>query len=165
MISKIKIPTSSKGSIKSLIWVYDITNSLDNQQGLVKGAPFITKSECANILQIKRNTVTAYLDKEKLFNNKWIFSSTVLSKQELSKWVISSKMWEIITGELLGDGCTKYYSINNLFVKGRIKFTFSANILHYVSYLKYHVLASICSPFELHLDQNLNSIDFLLNVY
>lgn len=165
MISKIKIPTSSKGSIKSIIWVYDITNSLGNQQGLVKGAPFRTKSECANILQIRRNTVRAYLDKEKLFNNKWIFSSTILSKQELSKWVISSKVWEIITGELLGDGCTKYDSINNLLVKGRIKFTFSANILHYVSYLKYHVLASICSIFELHLDQNLNSIDSLLNVY
>lgn len=39
MISKIKIPTSNKRSIKSLIWVYDITNSLGNQQGLVKGAP------------------------------------------------------------------------------------------------------------------------------
>ena len=34
MISKIRIHTSSKGSIKSLIWVYDITNTLGNQQGL-----------------------------------------------------------------------------------------------------------------------------------
>ena len=81
IISKRSIHTSSKGSIKSPIWVYDISNTLGNQQGLVKGAPFITKSDCTNILHINRNTVIAYLDKEKLFNNKWIFSSTVLSKQ------------------------------------------------------------------------------------
>ena len=113
-----------------------------------KGSRKSTKSECARILQISRNTVTAYLDKEKLFNNKWIFSSTVLSKQELSKWVIPSKVWEIITGELLGDGLIRYGPIKNPFIKGRIEFTFSANILHYVFYLKYDVLASICSPSE-----------------
>lgn len=36
--------------------------------------------------------------------------------------------------------------INNPLVKARIEFTFSANILHYVSYLKYHVLPF--TPYE-----------------
>ena len=52
---------------------------------VVEGAPFRTKSECANVLQISRSTVATYLDAEKLFSNKWIFSSIVLNEQELSK--------------------------------------------------------------------------------
>lgn len=145
MISKRGIHTSSKGLNKPLIWVYDVTNLSGNLQGLVKGAPFKTKSECASILQISRNTVTAYLDKGKLFNNKWIFSSTIISKEELSKWVIPSKIWEILTGELLGDGYISYDPLKNPLINGRIEFTFSAKILHYVNYLKYHALASICT--------------------
>lgn len=96
-------------------------------------------------MQISRNTVTAYLDKGKLFNNKWIFSSTALSKEELSKWVVPSKIWEILTGELLGDGYISYDPLKNPLINGRIEFTFSAKILHYVNYLKYHALASICT--------------------
>jgi hypothetical protein len=41
--------------------------------------------KCANILQINRSTVAAYLDADKLFDNKWVFSSISLSKEELSK--------------------------------------------------------------------------------
>ncbi len=145
MVSNRGIHTSSKGLNKPLIWVYDVTDLSRNLQGLVKGAPFKTKSECANILQISRNTVTAYLDKGKLFNNKWIFSSTTLSKEELSKWVVPSEIWEILTGELLGDGYINYDPLKNPLINGRIEFTFSAKILHYVNYLKYHALASICT--------------------
>lgn len=149
MISKRGIHTSNKGLNKPLIWVYDITDLSGNQQELVNGAPFKTKSDCANILQISRNTVTAYLDKEKLFNHKWIFSSIVLSKEELSKLVIPSKVWEVLTGELLGDGYIKYDPLKNPLVNGRIEFTFSAKILHYVNYLKYDTLASICTASNL----------------
>lgn len=144
-MSKRGFHTDSKGLDKSLIWVYDINNLSGNLYGLVEGAPFKTKTECAKILAISRSTVLAYLDKGKLLNNKFIFSSTVLSKDELSRWVIPSKVWEIITGELLGDGHIKYDPLKNPLVNGRIEFTFSAKILHYVNYLKYDVLASICT--------------------
>jgi hypothetical protein len=60
------IHTSSKGR---LIWVYDITKLSDNG-GLVSGAPFKTKTMCANVLKTTRNTVTLYLDNKKIFNNK-----------------------------------------------------------------------------------------------
>lgn len=104
-----------------------------------------TRTECANFLGISRGTVSAYLDKGELFNNKLIFSSIVLSKEELLKWVVPSKTWEIITGELLGDGHIKYDPLKNPLVNGRIEFTFSAKILHYINYLKYDALASICT--------------------
>jgi hypothetical protein len=65
---------------KFLIWVYDIRDL-----SLIVGAPFKTKSECANILQINRSTVAAYLNADKLFDNKWVFSSVTFSKEELSK--------------------------------------------------------------------------------
>jgi hypothetical protein len=45
----------------------------------------LPREECAKILAISRSTVLAYLDKGKLLNNKLIFSSTVLSKEELSR--------------------------------------------------------------------------------
>ena len=70
------LPSSKKPSI----WVYDIRDL-----SLIAGAPFKTKTECANILQINRSTVAAYLDADKLFDHKWIFSSISLSKEELSK--------------------------------------------------------------------------------
>lgn len=120
----------------------------ESLQGLVKGAPFKTKLECANVLQINRSTVAVYLDTGKLFNNKWIFSSTVLSKEVLSKWVVPSKVWEVITGELLGDGYIKYDPVNAPLVNGRVEFTFSAKVSHYVKHLKYSALAFISSESE-----------------
>ena len=74
-LSKRGFHTDSKGLDKSLIWVYDINNLSENLYGLVEGAPFKTKTECAKILAISRSTVLAYLDKGKLLNNKLIFSS------------------------------------------------------------------------------------------
>lgn len=111
----------------------------------LEGAPFKTITECAKILQISRSTVASYLDKGKLFNNKFIFSSINLPKDELKKWAVPSEVWEILTGELLGDGYISFDPINNSSVNGRIEFTFSAKILHYINYLKYNVLASICT--------------------
>lgn len=101
--------------------------------------------ECAKVLNIGRSTITAYLDTEKLFNNLLIFSSTNLSKEELSKWVVPEKVWDVVTGEMLGDGHIKYDPINAPQVNGRLEFTFSANILHYIKYLKDNVLSFICN--------------------
>ena len=133
------IPSSKK----PLIWVYDIRDL-----SLIAGAPFKTKTECANILQINRSTVAAYLDADKLFDKKWLFSSISLSKQELSKWVIPSRIWEIVTGELLGDGYLNYDPIKAPQINARLEFTFSSKILHYVKYLKYNALAFICTESE-----------------
>ena len=137
------IHTSSK---RPFIWVYDITKLSDNHNCLVKGAPFKTKTECANVLKTTRNSVTLYLDSNKILNNKWIFSSIELSKEELSKFLIPSTVWEVITGELLGDGYISYDPLNKPLNNGRLEFTFAAKILHYVNYLKFNVLAPICTP-------------------
>ena len=125
---------------KFLIWVYNINNLL-----LVKGAPFKTKTECAALLHINRRSVAVYLDSDKLFKNELIFSSTALSKEQLSKWMISPKVLEIITGELLGDGYIKYNPQNTPQINGRLEFTFSAKNLQYLNYLKYEALAFICN--------------------
>jgi hypothetical protein len=51
----------------------------------------------------------------------------------------------VITGELLGDGHISCDPINKPLINGRLEFTFAATILHYVNYLKFNVLASICT--------------------
>ena len=48
---------------RSPIWVYDITKSPDNPNCLVKGAPFKTKTESANVLKTTRFSVALYLDR------------------------------------------------------------------------------------------------------
>lgn len=121
-----------------MIWVYDIKDL-----SLVNDTPFKTKSECAKSLKISRTTVTVYLDVNKLFKNKWIFSSFPLSNEALYTYVIPSKVWEVITGELLGDGHINYDpKVPN--INGRLEFTFSSKILHYVNSLKFDVLSFIC---------------------
>lgn len=112
------------------------------------GAPFKTKTECANVLHINRSTVAAYLDASKLLDYKWIISSTSLSQEELSKWVTPARIWEIVTGELLGDGFLNYDPIKAPQINARLEFTFSSKILHYVKYLKYNALAFICTESE-----------------
>lgn len=134
------VHTSSK---RSLIWVYDLTKLSDNQDYLIKGAPF--KTECANVLKTTRNSVTLYLDSNKIFNNKLVFSSIELSKEQLSKSLIPSTVWEAVTGELLGDGYISYDPVNKPQVNGILEFTFAAKILHCVKYLKFNVLAPICT--------------------
>lgn len=99
-------------------------------------------------MQINRSTVAAYLDADKLFDNKWIFSSISLSKQELCKWVITTRIWEIVNWELLGDGHLNYDTIKAPQINARLEFTFSSKILHYVKYLKYNALAFICTESE-----------------
>ena len=51
----------------------------------------------------------------------------------------------MITGELLGDGHISYDPINSPQINARLEFTFAAKILHYVNYLKFNVLAPICT--------------------
>lgn len=104
------IPITTKRSLctprpdKPLIRVYDIINS----SSLMAGSPFVTKTDCANKLDINRAAVRSYLDAHKLYDNKWLFSSTSLTEEELSKWVIPDSVWEIVIGEMLGDGHIKY---------------------------------------------------------
>jgi len=129
---------------KNFIWVYNINNFL-----LVKGAPFKSKIECAKVLQINRATVAIYLDSGKICKHKWIISSIILPKDELSKWVISPKVMDIIIGELLGDGHIKYNTKSGSFINGRLEFTFSAKALYYAKYLKYEALAIICTDTQL----------------
>ena len=130
----------------SLIWVYDITNYHEESKVdgcLVEFAPF--KTECANILKTTRSTVKSYLDSEKIFKDKLILSSIELSKEQLLKFLIPNTVWEVITGELLGDGHISCDPINKPLINGRLEFTFAATILHYVNYLKFNVLAPICT--------------------
>ena len=121
--------------INSLIWVYDIRDL-----SLIPKSPFYSKTSCALELNIHRSTVRAYLDKDKVLFNKWIFSSSSKTSWELSKWSIPKKVWEIITGELLGDGHISYYPL-----KSRMEFTFSSKALCYINYLKFNALAFICT--------------------
>jgi hypothetical protein len=60
---------------------------------------------------------------------------------------LPSLAWQVITGELLGDAHISYLP-NVPQVNGRLVFTFSSKILHYVRYLKYNVLKSICTKSE-----------------
>lgn len=123
------------------IWVYDI-NTLE----LINNEPYISKSECSRDLNITRGTIRKYIDDNKLYKYKYIFSYKELSKDELLSYnnnpnKISSKLLEIITGELLGDGHIRK-STNN---SARLEFTFSSKILSYVNYLKFNVLSEICT--------------------
>lgn len=123
------------------IWVYDI-NTLE----LINNEPYISKSECSRDLNITRGTIRKYIDDNKLYKYKYIFSYKELTKDELLSYnnnpnKISSKTLEIITGELLGDGHIRK-STNN---SARLEFTFSSKILSYVNYLKFNVLSEICT--------------------
>ena len=60
-------------------------------------------------------------------------------------FLIPNTVWEVITGELLGDGHLSCDPINKPLINGRLEFTFAAAILHYVNYLKFNVLAPICT--------------------
>lgn len=125
----------------NLIWVYNIENLC-----LLNDNPFNTKSECATYLKISRTTVTKYLDSNKLLKDKFVFKSFPLNSENLLKLQASKKIpWEVITGELLGDGHIRYDPLNNPQVNGRLEFTFSAKIIHYINHLKFGVLSSICT--------------------
>lgn len=123
------------------IWVYDI-NTLE----LINNEPYISKSECSRDLNITRGTIRKYIDDNKLYKYKYIFSYKELSKDELLLYnnninKISPKLLEIITGELLGDGHIRK-STNN---SARLEFTFSSKILYYINYLKFNALSEICT--------------------
>lgn len=52
----------------------------------------------------------------------------------------------------MGDGYISHLDdldldpVNKPQINGRLEFTFAAKILHYVNYLKFNVLAAICTP-------------------
>ena len=96
---------------------------------------------------VNRATVGSYLDADKLYDKKWLFSSTSLIEEELCKWVIPDSVWEIVTGQMLGDGYIKYDPLTPG-TRGRLQFTFSSDILHFVKYLKHVALAPVCTESE-----------------
>lgn len=121
------------------IYVYDI-NNLE----LINKKPFRSKLECSNNLKITRGSILKYIETGEIFKYKYLFSYHELDKKEILKRSIykeDTKIWEIITGELLGDGHIRLQSKDT----ARLEFTFSSKIIHYVNYLKYNVLSEICN--------------------
>lgn len=116
-------------------------------QDLDKLTPTVFNSitEGAKTLKINRGTISKYMDSNILYNNKYIFSSYPLDKEFISNLAIPKKVWEVITGELLGDGHIRYDPVNKPNINGRLEFTFSAKIIYYINYLKFNVLSSICT--------------------
>lgn len=118
------------------IWVYNI-NTLE----LINNKPYKSKSECSRDLNITRNTILKYINSNDIYKYKYLFSYKKLTNKELLSYnIISNKTYEVITGELLGDG-----HIRNNKNNGRLEFTFSSNILYYINYLKFNVLKDICN--------------------
>ena len=119
-VGKIRLFSDKKNNY---IWVYNIEDL-----SLINGLPFKTKTECANNLKISRTTVSTYLDSNEPLKKKLIFSSFPLNQEFLLKLQsdikIPSKTWQVITGELLGDGHISYDPINNPQINGRLEFTF-----------------------------------------
>lgn len=100
--------------------------------------------ECSKHLKISRTTINKYLNSNTVYLNKYIFSSTPFNFAHLGSLFIPSRTWEIVTGELLGDGYIRY-NPEYPNINGRLEFTFSSNILYYVNYLKYNALSYICT--------------------
>lgn len=133
----VSFSTNSSNSNKSLIWVYNVIS-----QSIVEQAPFISKSACAKALGINRHTVASYLDQDKVLKHKWVFSSTPLNKQDLSKWLIKPILFEAMVGDLLGDGhITKPNNTNS----SRLEFTFSVQNLPYLNHLKFNIYKDLCT--------------------
>ena len=122
------------------LWVYNI-QELDKLYSLT----FNSIPEAAKILHIHRATISKYLDSNLVYKGKYVFSTSLLHKDFLSKFIISKQVWEVVTGELLGDGHIRYDPLNKPNINGRLEFTFSADIKYYVDYLKFDVLFPICT--------------------
>lgn len=101
-------------------------------------------TECSQDLNVSRTTINKYLDTNTVYLNKYVFSSTPLNHALLDSLFIPLKTWEIVTGELLGDGHIRY-NPEYPNINGRLEFTFSSDILHYVEYLKFNALSYICT--------------------
>jgi len=56
---------------------------------------------------------------------------------------VSSKVWDIVIGELLGDWHIRIWGEN-----GRLEFIFSYKAWSHIKYLKYNALALICTKSE-----------------
>lgn len=85
------------------------------------------------------------MDSNLVYIGKYVFSTFLLDEHSLSKLIISKQVWEVVTGELLGDGHISYDPLNKPNINGRLEFTFSADIKYYVDYLKFDVLFPICT--------------------
>ena len=135
-INKRYYATSIKNNTKNGLWVYDVQTS-----ELINNKPYNSKSECSKELNITRHTIFKYVDTNKIYKYKYLFSSSEINHKDLLKFkVISNKTLEVITGELLGDG---HISIRDSAY--RLQFTFASNVLYYINHLKFNVLKEVCN--------------------
>lgn len=116
------------------IYVYDIDT--------LEELSFNSKLECSKYFSMNRTTITKYINNNELFKYKYIFSDKKLDINIIINKRIDQNVWDIVTGEMLGDGHIRKENIND---NGRLEFTFSSKILHYINYLKFNVLKSICN--------------------
>lgn len=138
----------SKNTNKPLynqVWVYDINNN-----NYLNNEPYNSISECSKTLRITRGTISKYIKSGEIFKHKYIFSNIKLDKNDLLNKSINPKIWDIVTGEMLGDGHIKLENkspkvVNPENINARLEFTFSSKVLYYVNYLKFNVLSDICN--------------------
>ena len=123
------------------MWLYDI--SIQSEEFV----PTIYDSilSCAKDINVNRGTIGKYINTGAVYKYKYVFSSYPILSEELVKISIPFKTWEVITGELLGDGHISYNLIKRPNINGRLEFTFSSKILSYVNYLKFDALSNICT--------------------
>ena len=131
---------------RKLVYVYDIYKNI-----LLNNKHYDSISECSNELKFTRGTIRKYLDSNKIYKQQYLFSSKLLTNKELSIYnKYDNNLFNIITGEMLGDGHIRLITtLNNedntskLEPKARLEFTFK--LLEYVNYLKFNVLKDICN--------------------
>nr|YP_008475183.1 hypothetical protein [Candida labiduridarum]AGS44488.1 hypothetical protein [Candida labiduridarum] len=132
--------TSCKNN-NNLIYVYDITT-----MELVNNKYYMSISACNKELGINKQTIRKYLDNKELYKYRYIFSNIELSKDLLNKYIIlTPKILEVITGELLGKGNMNINNNNKSSKTAAIVWYFSPKALEYVNYLKFNILKSLCT--------------------
>jgi hypothetical protein len=147
-INKIFIRNYSKINAKRVVYYYDILNLSENNFIVLDYKYYYSILECSKDLKYTRGTISKYLDSNKLYKEQYLFSSKLLTKEELLKYnKYDNKTMEVITGLMLGDGHiriikTKGNVIEN---KARLEFTFAAKFLDYIKHLKFNLLKNICN--------------------
>nr|YP_004733526.1 orf6 [Candida frijolesensis]ADK72539.1 orf6 [Candida frijolesensis] len=137
-LSNITINTR-KPRIGKKLWVYNIIT-----MKLVNNKPYNSISECNRDLNIERKTINKYINNNKIYKYKYIFSNKLLDNNILNQYNIniSDKARQVIIGELLGDGHLHLADNNQ---SARLEWAFSIKALPYVNYLKFNILKELCN--------------------
>lgn len=144
-MSKLYISKSIlKEKTKNLIYVYIVSTG-----ELINNKPYKSKLSCSKELKINRGTILKYINNGEVFKYKYLFSYKELNKEIVLSKNINNNIWNIVTGELLGDGYICYDPVNNPKTEGYLGFTFSLKNKVYAEHLKYKVLSSICTNIAL----------------